>query len=181
MIGHSIISQVFELGFVSLPIDSYIEIGVQEGCTLRWVLKNNPDLQKVLVCDNWRGDYGGNDKKNHDHILKLLEEEAFPRDRVQFLDGDSRFLLYYYFQHHTKIHFELAFLDGDHSDYGLWYDLLNVFNYVDVILVDDIRHPDHLYLRGVLHQFHEQHRNEFVLIDMGENLAVLIRKTYMKS
>lgn len=181
MIGKSIISQVFDLGFISPPIDSYIEIGVQEGFTLRWVLKNNPNLQRVLVCDNWRGDYGGSDRTNHDHILKVLEEESFPRERVQFLDGDSRFLLLNYFQDYPKAHFQLAFLDGDHSDYGLWYDLLYIFPYVDIILVDDIRHPNHLYLRGVLHQFHEEYRSLFVLIDMGDNLAVLIRKTYLEN
>jgi len=180
VIGKSSISQIFELGLVSFPIRSYVEIGVQEGFTLRWVLKNNPDLQKVLVCDDWGKSYGGSNRGNHAHILKLLEEEKFPRERVQFLDGNSQLLLEPYFRDYPDVHFHVAFVDGDHSIGGFQSDLLSMSSHAEIILVHDIRHPDHLYLKNALYKFYEQIKDNFVLMDLGENLAVLMRKRYLR-
>ena len=71
-------------------IRSYLEIGVADGFTLSCRLRENAQLDDLVLCDTWGATDGGTNRGSHEHIEKLLLDRRFPLDRVTFLDGDSK-------------------------------------------------------------------------------------------
>ena len=48
---------------------SYLEIGVQEGASLRRVLSFNRSISRIGVCNTWGKEHGGTGRGNHNHII----------------------------------------------------------------------------------------------------------------
>ena len=51
---------------------SYLEVGVNEGSSLRVAVTECPTIQELVLVDHWGRDYGGIGRGSHDHIPKLL-------------------------------------------------------------------------------------------------------------
>lgn len=160
-------------------IKGYLEIGVSDGFTLFNVLKHCPEITNLVLCDTWSGDYGGTGRGNHDYIERMLIEYGFPLNQVTFLDGDSQVKIPEYFAQNPDKKVDLGFVDGDHSPDGLLQDLLNMIEHTHILAVHDIRHPSHLYLKDVLYDFYETIRESFILIDDGNNMAILLSKLFL--
>ena len=158
-----------------IDIKSYLEIGVREGDSLLRVIEQFPSLGRIVLCDTWGGEYGGSMRGNHEHIISLLETHKYPLDKVTFLDGDSKVKIPEYFAQNSSVIFDFAYIDGDHSGNGLWSDLLNIAHHANIILVGDLRHIQHSYLRDVFRAFHETVRDIFIAIDDGHDFGILLR------
>lgn len=138
--------------YLEIPsgVSSYLEIGCREGDSLRRVVKANPELKAIVVCDTWGGVFGGTGRGSHHHIERLLEELGY-KGEVLFLDGDSKSLV-----PTLSRQFDLILVDGDHSDEGAEADLRNVLPLLSAggrILFHDICHPAHPGLRVVFDRF----------------------------
>ena len=99
---------------------TYLEIGVQEGKSLRVVVENGPFLMRLVLCDTWGRRSGGTNRGNHVHVERLLKELDYTGS-VEFLDGDSIELV-------PKLgveQFDLVHVDGDHSYEHCLADLMN--------------------------------------------------------
>lgn len=175
-----------KLGVLHLPlceaivglghIRTYLEIGVGEGHSLREVLIKVTGLEEVVLCDSWGAAYGGSNRGSHDHIVALLEEEGFPLSKVRFLDGLSKVLVPDYFLGNPGKRVDLCLVDADHSEGGLWDDLMNTVEQTDIVAVHDIRHPQHIYLKCVFSAFYETVRDDFIALDNGDQLGMLVRR-----
>ena len=120
-------------------IRSYLEIGVQEGDSLKEVLACGTIL-RVVLCDTWGREYGGTGHGNHVHILPMVRGI----ESVTFLDGESEFEI-----PHLEETFDLITVDGDHSLMGCLKDLQNCWEILrpgGFLVIDDLSHPAHLYL-----------------------------------
>jgi hypothetical protein len=107
MIQHEILTELAK------STDSYLEIGVQEGHSLKAVLGSNPTIDRLLLCDSWGRDSGGSGRGSHFHIIDLLDQLKWAGSRLDFLDGDSRETLPPMYKLFTP--FELVHVDGGHS------------------------------------------------------------------
>lgn len=134
---------------------SYLEVGVREGDSLIRVLKHVCP-SKLYLCDDWGVVAGGTGRGNHNHIAALLDEQALNLNPV-YLDGDSHVLLKTVFES-----FQFITIDGDHSEEGAVKDLNDCWPLLEpngFIFFDDIAHPLHLYLDGVVNGFIHDHAN----------------------
>jgi hypothetical protein len=131
----------------------YLEVGVQEGNSLRVVLAEAAALESVTLVDTWGGQYGGTARGGHEHIERLVAEVGFA-GRVTFLDGDSHVILPAMIV--GKVSFDLVTIDGDHSEAGGAEDLRDGWKLVRPggwLVFDDITHPAHPYLKAVAERF----------------------------
>jgi len=92
-----------------------MEIGVQDGHSTLAVMRMFPDMELVVLCDNWGPGHGGTNRGSNDFVQQRIVNAGFPIERVQFLNGDSRELIPCYFQEHPDIYFDLLIIDDDHS------------------------------------------------------------------
>ena len=149
---------------------SYLEIGVAEGHTLAAAV-SGWELEELVLCDNWTGKYGGMKRENHQHIEFLLGQLHFPLEKVTFLDGASQIVIPEYFaQDPDRSYFDVIFIDGDHSPYGLMCDLHNTINHAKIIIIHDMKHSEHLYLSDVVYSFYKSIWRDYTLIidhDLG--------------
>lgn len=156
--------------FTGWESKSYLEIGVAEGYTLAAAV-TGWELQKLVLCDNWSGEYGGPIKReDHRHLELLLGQLNFPLTKVTFLDGDSQTVIPEYFAQNPQDVLDVIFIDGDHSREGLLSDLNNTINRGLVIIIHDMQHPAHPYLKDVLYDFYKQVWQTYTLIidrDLG--------------
>ena len=98
--------------------ESFLEIGVQDGGSLRAVLSAHHPA-RLALCDDWGRAYGGTGRGSHDHIAALLAELAF-HGTVTWLDGRSDERL----PDLSGKQYDMAHVDGDHSAPGALYDLV---------------------------------------------------------
>ena len=103
-------------------ITSYLEIGVQEGDSLRRVLAAAPQLEHLLLCDTWCRTYGGTGRGSSAHIEALLSSLSY-RGSVQYLTGRSQDTLPKFRLANSTARFDLVTVDGDHSEAGAGSDL----------------------------------------------------------
>lgn len=164
-------------------INSYLEIGVCEGFSLKEILQSFPNILDVVLCDDWGALYGGTNRKSHNHIISMLEEINFVVDSVTFLDGNSRELLPQFFSEYPDRIFDLGFVDGNHSEDGMLADLSIVINHANVIVVHDVRHPRHLYLLPATRRFFSRPkiRERYVYMDDGDQTVILLAKDFLRS
>lgn len=131
---------------------SYLEIGVQEGNSLSTVLKADTQrlIDRIALCDNWGGSYGGTSRGNHDHIHNVLRSVNY-QGTVEFYDGDSKQTV-----PTVPGQFDMILIDGDHSHEGCIADMENAWPILSgggIMLVDDIIHPAHKYLLETVSHF----------------------------
>jgi len=131
------------------PIRAYLEIGVQEGHSLRAVIEAGR-LDAVTLVDTWGSAYGGTGKGTHEHIGHLLNALKFTGTRT-FLDGDSKALV-----PTIRCRFDLIHVDGDHSEDGARSDLWQCEPLLapgGFLVLDDLAHPAHPYMGTVADAF----------------------------
>lgn len=139
---------------LSLRPKVYLEIGVNDGASLRAVLDSANTLERLILCDNWCGYYGGSGRGSHAHLLPTLQ--SF-NGRVDWLDGDSRVLIPAISERNFA---DLILVDGDHSAEGCRADMENSLPLLSpegVMVVDDLDHPPHPYLHAVFDRFCSSH------------------------
>lgn len=129
------------IGVVVSRLDprSYLEIGVQDGGSLRRVIKAGK-IKRLVLCDTWGSKYGGLNRGNHRRIENLLKKLKFDGE-VEFLDGKSQDLL-----PGLEDRFDLILIDGDHSYQGAFQDLNNCWHLLTqrgIIVYDDLTHSSH--------------------------------------
>lgn len=157
-------------------VETYLEIGVSDGFTLQCRLNENPELKEMVLCDTWGATDGGTNRGSHEHIVTLLETAGYPLDRATFLDGDSKQKIPEYFGLYPSKVFDLVFVDGDHTEMGLWMDLVNTVQHGHIIAVHDVRNPNHPTLRDVFYTFYETVRERFIAVDDGYDLCALFSR-----
>ena len=128
---------------------SYLEVGVRDGESLECVLNNCGSLKRICLCDTWGNEDGGTGRGTNEHIKNLMT----PRELAItcWLNGSSHLLL-----RTVDATFQLITVDGDHSKGGALEDLVDCWNLLEpngFLLFDDIMHPAHPYLRGLVEQF----------------------------
>jgi hypothetical protein len=151
---------------------TYLEIGVREGDSLKEVLANG-SVERVVLCDTWGDEYGGTDKGSHDHILPLVKDV----ESVEFLDGDSKELI-----PQLDELFDIITVDGDHSLLGCLTDMENSWRLLaqgGAMLVDDLCHPAHTYLEALFQAFVTEKSAQIVVFDLknGHGLGILRKPT----
>lgn len=153
----------------------YLEIGTQEGGSLRVVVEHSHGLARIVCCDTWGGEWGGTSRGSHEHIDAMLASMLYDGD-VAYLDGDSK----------TTIptldeQFDLILVDGDHSAEGARADLDNVLPLLakgGCLVFHDITHPTHGYLFDVWNAWQDEHEELLgptQTITEGHGLAIAIR------
>ena len=100
---------------ISIDIKKYMEIGVQDGNSTLNVMRMFPDMELVVLCDNWGPAHGGTNRGSNAFVAQRIVDAGFPIGRVQFLDGDSRDLIPMYFDSFPEMYFDLIVVDDDHS------------------------------------------------------------------
>lgn len=158
--------------------DSYLEIGVQDGNSLATVIKADSEkrINRLALCDNWGGSYGGTSKGSHDHIHNVLRSANYQGD-VEFYDGDSK-------QTVPTIQgkFSMILVDGDHSHDGCMADMINSWPLLSrggLLVVDDVIHPAHKYLLETVSSFVGSKASDILSVDYytdQPNGVVVIRK-----
>lgn len=123
-----------------LPMDypiRYLEIGVCEGRSMRWVLENLC-VEEAVGVDSWRPR-----RKKEQHVMPLIKERAFSNlkpwpDELRLIEDSS----------HTMVptlplkHFDLVYIDGDHRAPEAMLDVCNCFRVLKVggtMLIDDLQ------------------------------------------
>ena len=161
-------------------INSYLEIGVCEGISVKAIVQEYPGIKEVVLSDTWGGTYGGTARGSHEYVKKNLLNMGYPLEYITFLDGDSHITIPQYFRDNLEKKFDLCFVDGDHSIKGLSCDLENVLNHTLITAIHDVRHPAYTYLYEVCLAFYRQVHDRYIMIDEGAYLIYFIDKSVVK-
>jgi hypothetical protein len=150
-------------------IASYLEVGVQEGGSLRSVLDVQPrNIQRLALCDTWGDVHGGTNRGSHDHISQMLTHAQF-HGFVKWFDCPSSVMWPELTQH-----YDLILIDADHSEACTYEDLTEAWKFCDQVLVQhDIFMPE---VAAALARFLGEHPETLVLRFTGDTgTAVMIR------
>lgn len=130
--------------------DSYLEIGVDGGGSLRTVLEEASKVghipTRIDLCDLWTG-HAGHKFTNFDHIKPILNSFGAS---ATFHQGDSGVTV-----PNILGSFDLILVDGDHSFEAAYTDLTNAWPLLrsgGLLVLDDIGH--HVY-PGVLEAYRQ--------------------------
>lgn len=152
-----------------LALGTYLEIGVQEGNSLFAALENSK-VQFAIGIDTWGKEYGGTGRGDCQHVLKLCENHL---SKFALITGDSRNVL-----PTLNCRFDFIFIDGDHSEEGCLFDLTHAARLLSkygTILVDDVNHPQHRYLKNAVEKFAAANSFKFTFIDAHFGCGILER------
>ena len=109
----------------TLPVRRYLEVGVQEGCSL-WVVHEaaKRTLRHVALCDDWGREAGGSGRGDHDHITHMMRGLGY-RGELFYLDGQSQDRVPSLRERRPEYRAELIHIDGDHRHPAVLEDLRN--------------------------------------------------------
>lgn len=154
---------------------SYMEIGVREGLSLSVVLNSCSFLEKLLLCDTWGSEAGGTGRGNHDHIDTILK--AYPKVKTKYLDGLSQSTVPKYHKENPIDLYEMILVDGDHAEKQADKDIRNAWEMLSdggIMIVDDIGHPAHGYLKDMAVTFAEGKNAEVIFINSEMPTGVIV-------
>lgn len=146
---------------------SYLEIGANEGHSAASVMSTGAIDFAVLI-DTWGREYGGTGRGNPNHVVELLKEQM---RRTLIITGKSSDVL----PTLTK-KFDLIFVDADHTDFGCWGDMLRSLPLLadtGIMVVDDLDHPQHSYLRKTVERFAKKFNMSMETYDAHHGVAEL--------
>lgn len=129
---------------------SYLEIGVRRGRSACAVASAAPQADLVLL-DKWVSGYAGMENPGPDLVRSELDKIGH-RGAARFIEGDSHRTLKAYFAENPSAAFDLITVDGDHSLEGAREDLCDALPRLKIggaVVLDDIAHPSHPYLRAL--------------------------------
>lgn len=133
----SVFMTLDQLGIRFEALDSYMEIGVQDGDSTLGMLARFHLVNKLVLCDNWGPGHGGTNRGNHNYVENRIRNSGYTGELV-FLDGDSREHVPRYFSENPSEYFDLIVIDDDHSVPTLWQHLRTVLGRADVIACHDL-------------------------------------------
>lgn len=156
----------------------YLEIGVRRGRSMAMVGSAAPDCHMVGF-DMWLPGYAGMDNPGKELAAREVAV-AGHTGRLEFVEGDSHVTLGAYFTEHPDALFDLATVDGDHTEEGAALDLAEVVGRISVggvLIFDDISHPKHRYLEGVWRQTMASNGNflDWTFSELGFGVALAVR------
>ena len=134
----------------TIPIDSYLEIGVRRGRSLAIVGATAPRCS-IVGFDLWVQNYAGVENPGPDFVRAEMAKVGH-KGTLTLVDGDSKRTVQDYFHDNPNTYFDLVAVDGDHSLQGATVDLRNVIPRIKiggVLVFDDICSQEHPYLQGV--------------------------------
>lgn len=144
-----------------LKVESYLEVGVLTCGSMVHALCSKA-VKRIVGVDPLTNTYaGGKYIANRDVYKDIIQKQIkkFPDKDVQFCRGVSHVEL-----PRIKESFDLALVDGDHSEAGAAKDLELVLPKVKkAIVFDDIHHPSHVYLEDVAIAFAKRHKLEYTI------------------
>lgn len=112
----------------TLPVRSYLEVGVRDGCTL-WVVQEASiqTLRLVALADDWGKAHGGTGRGSHDHIDRLLSAVCYYHNggEVMWLDGRSQETLPALAEERPDLRFDLVHIDGSHDYEDAYEDFVH--------------------------------------------------------
>jgi len=147
---------------------SYLEIGVCEGGSALAVLGTEV-VQMAVLIDPWGLDYGGFGRGSPAHVIETLGDRYMRMTAI--LTGDSKAILPL-----LEGRFDMIYVDGDHSAEGCRSDMqscLRLMGKGAVMMVDDIDHPLHSYLRKVVIDFAAENNLTFSFYPVHTGMAEL--------
>ena len=100
---------------------SYLCVGVQEGECLGHVLRSNPKIERLALCDTWGPHHGGTNRGSHAHVEERLSRAGFGGS-VIWLDGPSQSLV-----PTLDDTYDLSYVDGSHGEDDAFADFCNVW------------------------------------------------------
>lgn len=144
-----------------LKVESYLEVGVLTCGSMIHALCS-PHVKRIVGVDVFMNTYANHHyiaNKNvlTDIVIPIVDK--FPEKDVILHKGTSQDEL-------PRINetFDIATVDGDHTAAGAERDLELVLPKVKkAIVMDDIQHQSHLYLKDVALRFAEKHSLEFTM------------------
>lgn len=119
-------------------VRSYLEIGVQEGKSLRAALAAGTITQLTLI-DPWNDTHGGTNRGNHLHIDVLLRDLKFSGS-VEIYDTTSLMTLPRLIGLERR--WDLIHIDGDHTFGGALVDLALCSAATRIMVLHDAHYPD---------------------------------------
>ena len=157
----------------------YLEIGVRRGRSMAMVAATCPDCD-IVGFDLWQANYAGIPNPGPDFVTTEMKKLGH-RGGLELISGDSHETLSRYFNQYPDAYFDLATVDGDHSEMGAKQDLQTVASQLKVggiLVFDDICHPTHPYLhdvwRRVICSLEKFATWEFT--DLGYGVALAVRR-----
>jgi len=158
---------------------NYLEIGVRRGRSLAVIAATCPSCE-IYGFDMWMADYAGMPNPGPDFVAEELREIGFGGS-LNLVSGDSHETVPSFFADRPELTFDLINVDGDHSELGARADLEVVLPRLRVggaIILDDIVHPQHLYLEDVWDEMigRDPNFSSTKYRELGYGVALAIRK-----
>lgn len=125
--------------------ETYFEVGVHKGGSMAQVLSQSPKT-RCLGFDIWPKDYAmvegwGEHMPSSEDFVRSEMAKICPNHYIEFIAGDTHQTLPAYFAENPDAMFDLALVDGGHSQECARSDLLAVVGHARILAFDDIIHP----------------------------------------
>lgn len=163
----------------SLPINSYLEIGVRRGRSMSMVASQHPHCY-IAGFDMWIENYAGMENPGPDFVTQQLAQLGY-KGTLDFFNGDSKKTIPDYFSKNPNQYFDLITVDGDHSAFGAKTDLVNTLKHLKiggVLVFDDICSYEHPYLAQVWQKCVANNKQyaTFEYTELGLGVAFAIKR-----
>jgi predicted O-methyltransferase YrrM len=158
---------------------NYLEIGVRRGRSMAIVAASEPQCD-LYGFDMWVQNYAGMPNPGPEFVKEEMKRLGH-QGSLEMVSGDSHVTVPAFLKANPNLSFDLINVDGDHSESGARADLETVLPRLSlggVILLDDITHPQHLYLEKVWDSVlaNDSHFTSYKYRDLGYGVAMAVRK-----
>jgi predicted O-methyltransferase YrrM len=175
------------LAFIAdkLQPKSYLEIGVRTGGSMVKVI-GTARPEHIVAMDIWTGSYASfpNFLEYTQQQLLSFQDKKGRISIIEYIQGDSHKELKKLIDQNRT--FDLITVDGDHSLEGAREDIedaLHLLSARGAIVFDDIIHPSHKYLLGLVYEIKRRHPNLTLLFNTTQDngCAIFLKNIKWKS